>query len=112
MPVLRYAEGADIEDAIAAAPLSRTNFPGESAMNAYCVVVSAVDALGNESDLPDEDDDGTCVTRPVPPAVHRRQRHGNNCSHCEGSYEALLQDLVVAHALPDDVAPATTRANV
>ena len=60
-PVIRYAkaDNGSVEDAIAAAPLSATNLPGESEMDHYCVVVSAVDALGNESALPDEDD-GTC----------------------------------------------------
>ena len=58
-PVLRYAEGNDIEDAIAASPSS--TLTGESEADAYCVVASAVDLLGNESGLPDEDD-GSCNT--------------------------------------------------
>ena len=60
-PVLRYAAAGSkqVENALAAAPLSLTNLPSESKLNGYCAFVSAADALGNESDLPDEDD-GTC----------------------------------------------------
>ena len=59
-PVLRYAKAGStgLKDAIAAAPLSLTNLPGESAMDYYCAVVSAVDDLGNESGLPDPDEAG------------------------------------------------------
>ena len=71
-PVLRYAEDDDIEDARAAAPLSLANLPGESDENAYCVVASAVDLLGNESSLPGKIDDGDCLEAGVA-AVHRRQ---------------------------------------
>ena len=64
-PVLRYAEapsgGDGLEEALAAPILTPANLPGESKENAYCAVVSAVDLLGNESDLPDPDDD-TCMT--------------------------------------------------
>ena len=93
MPVLRYAEGTDIEDAIAAAPLSRMNFPGESDINAYCVVVSAIDALGNESELPDEDT-GTCAIAGTAAVI---TANGTvTTAATANSYEALLQDLVVA----------------
>ena len=54
-PVLRYAEDDDIKDAIAASPLTLANLPGESEINAYCAVASAVDLLGNESSLPGGD---------------------------------------------------------
>ena len=65
-PVLRYAEapssGDGLEEALAAPILTLANLPGESKdADAYCAVVSAVDLLGNESDLPDADDD-TCMT--------------------------------------------------
>ena len=59
-PRLRYAEKG-LDEALAAPILTLANLPGESKLNAYCAVVSAVDLLGNESDLPDEEDDGgTC----------------------------------------------------
>ena len=73
-PVLRYAEDDDIKDAIAASPLTLATLPGESDVNAYCAVASAVDLLGNESSLPDED--GECLIASV--------------------YEGLLADLSVA----------------
>ena len=90
MPVLRYAEAdnGSVEDAIAAAPLSLTNFPGESEMDAYCVVVSAVDALGNESGLPDEDD-GMCLIAGVP--LSRRTDDDNNSNDATGSYEDVAR---------------------
>ena len=98
MPVLRYAEEDDesVEDAIAAEPLSLTNFPGESKKDGYCVVVSAVDALGNESDLPDEDD-GMCVMAGVPDA------NADNDTNDATGYEMLLEDLRLAEtATPVD----------
>ena len=67
--VLRYAAkpktGEHIAAAIAAPILTLANAPGESKADAYCVVASAVDALGNESALPDED--GRRCMRPVTP---------------------------------------------
>ena len=65
-PVLRYAEvpssGDGLEEALAAPILTLANRPAESEdANAYCAVVSAVDLLGNESDLPDADEDA-CMT--------------------------------------------------
>ena len=95
MAVLRYAEAdnGSVEDAIAAAPLSLTNFPGESKMDAYCVVVSAVDALGNESGLPDEDD-GTCLTAGLPDADAGTDAD-NNTNDATG-YEMLLEALAMA----------------
>ena len=48
--------GEDIEEALLAAPSSSPTLPADSEDNdAYCFVASAVDDLGNESDLPDED---------------------------------------------------------
>ncbi|MDE2773552.1 MAG: hypothetical protein OXI46_07580, partial [Gemmatimonadota bacterium] len=110
MPVLRYAkaDGNSVEDAIAAAPLSLMNFPGESDMDYYCGVVSAVDALGNESDLPDEDD-GTCVTAGMPDADAGTDTD-NNTNDATG-YEMLLEALAMANRMPADVAPATAKAD-
>ena len=108
MAVIRYAEGDDIEDAIGAAPLSLTNLPGESEMDAYCGVVSAVDALGNESDLPDEDD-GMCYPAGVAAVI---ADDGTVTTPATAdSYSALLEALRAANALPADVAPATTKAD-
>ena len=67
--MLRYAEvpkdEAGLDAAVAAPILTLANLPGESDANEYCAVVSAVDLLGNESDLPnaedDDDDPGTCM---------------------------------------------------
>ena len=48
--------GDDLEEALAAAPSAR--LPAESDdTEAYCAIASATDDLGNESGLPDEDDD-------------------------------------------------------
>ena len=52
---LRY--GADLEEALAAPASTMATLPEESDVNEYCAVASAVDLLGNESDLPD----GACV---------------------------------------------------
>ena len=106
--VLRYAEGDDIEDALAAAPLSPTNLPSESEMDAYCAIVSAVDNLGNESGLPDEDD-GTCNVAGTPDADAGTDTD-NNTNDATG-YEMLLEALAMANRLDDDVAPATTKAD-
>ena len=54
----------------------------DSKANAYCVVASAVDKLGNESALPD-DEDGICVVAGMatqyddmdPPVVVDRRSH-------------------------------------
>ena len=53
--------GDGLEEAVAAPLLTLATLSGESKANAYCVVASAVDALGNESALPDPDDD-ECMT--------------------------------------------------
>ena len=105
MPVLRYAEedDASVEDAIAAAPLSAMNFPGESKEGGYCVVVSAVDALGNESDLPDEDD-GMCVI-----AGLADPNNDDNTDDATG-YEALLVALADAEAADPVVEADVTAA--
>jgi hypothetical protein len=107
-PVLRYADedGSSVEDAIAATPLSLTNLPGESEEDAYCAVVSAVDVLGNESSLPDEDD-GMCLTAGVPSMI---ADDGSVIPATDGSYEALLEALRAANALDDDTPPATAKA--
>ena len=65
-PVLRYAAvprtGAAIDAAIAAPILTLANLPSESDADKYCAVASAVDLLGNESDLPEaKEDGGTCM---------------------------------------------------
>ena len=109
-PVLRYAEAdnGSVEDAIAAAPLSLTNLPGESDENHYCAVVSAVDRLGNESGLPDEED-GMCLMAGVPAVLNDDGTEQTPAT--EGSYEALLRALVVANALEDDTEGVTAKAD-
>ena len=108
-PVLRYAAAGSkqVENALAAAPLSLTNLPSESKLNGYCAFVSAVDALGNESELPDEDD-GMCHMAGVPAVL--ADDGSETTPATEGSYEALLRALVVAEAadpvVDDDVATA------
>ena len=108
-PVLRYAKAkaASVKDAIGAAPLSPTNLPGESEENAYCAVVSAVDNLGNESSLPKEDG-GTCVIAGSPD--NDATNDPTNDATAD-SYEFLLEALNIANRLPDDTAPATTKAD-
>ena len=108
-PVLRYAEAdnGSVEDAIAAAPLSLTNFPGESEIDAYCVVVSAVDALGNQSDLPDEDD-GTCYM-----AGMRDSDTDDDTQNDATGYEELLEALdiaMTAEMVDDDAVTAAQKA--
>ena len=66
IPQLRYAEvpssGDGLDEALVAPILTLANLPGESDADEYCAVASAVDLLGNESGLPDEEDDGgTCM---------------------------------------------------
>ena len=98
-PVLRYAKAGStgLKDAIAAAPLSLTNLPGESAMDHYCAVVSALDALGNQSSLPDPDEDSAqCVMAGVPDA-DAGTATDNNTNDATG-YEMLLEALRVANA--------------
>ena len=107
-PVLRYAEDDDIEDAIAAAPLSLTNLPSESEMDGYCAIVSAVDNLGNESGLPDEDD-GTCVMAGLPDLTDATD--DVNGALPEGSYEFLLEALAIANRMPDDGEGVTAKAD-
>ena len=52
--------GEDFDGALAATPSSSPSLPEASRSNdAYCAIASAVDDLGNESALPDEDD-GAC----------------------------------------------------
>ena len=109
-PVLRYAEEDDdsVEDAVAAAPLSLTNLPSESKLNGYCVVVSAVDALGNESSLPDEED-GECLLAGIPAVI---ADDGTVTTPATvDSYEALLEALRAANALDDDTPPGTAKAD-
>ena len=103
-PVLRYAEedGASVEDAIAASPLTLATLPGESDADAYCAVVSAVDHLGNESSLPDEDD-GKCLIAGVA-AVLDDADMVTNTGDVSG-YEMFLEALRTAEA-EDDVATA------
>ena len=105
-PVLRYAEAGSsaIEDALAAAPLSHTNFPGESEMDAYCVIVSAVDDLGNESGLPDEDD-GTCMMAGTPD-TGTADAPNNDAA----GYELLLFNLATANAMDPVVEDEVTAA--
>ena len=57
--------GGDLEKAVAASPSSM--LPAESkAADSYCAVASATDDLGNETELPDpEDEDATCRTAPA-----------------------------------------------
>ena len=106
-PVLKYAEDDDIEDARSAAPLSLANLPGESEENAYCAVVTAVDRLGNESDLPGDIDEGTC------------EEAGTAATYTEldavdvagTGYELLLQALYLANAMDDDAEGVTTKAD-
>ena len=102
-PVLRYAEDDDIEDARAAAPLSLANLPGESDENAYCVVASAVDLLGNESSLPGDIDDGDCLIAGTPDTDDTDMNNDGT------GYQMLLEDLRAAEAAAadnDDVADA------
>ena len=83
-PVLRYAEakGTSVKDAIAASPLTLANASrGIGNADAYCAVASAVDLLGNESSLPDEDD-GDCLIAGVA-AVVDDDGHGNESKRCE-----------------------------
>ena len=109
-PVLRYAEADDasVEDAVAASPVTLATLPGESEEDAYCVVVSATDLLGNESGLPDEDGD-TCLIAGVAGTLDEMGEVDEAAT--EGSYEALLQDLAVANAMADDGEGVTTKAN-
>ena len=108
-PVLRYAAQKDgVKGAIAAAPLSLTNLPSESAADAYCAVVSVVDALGNESDLPDAND-GTCPVAGTPDADAGTDT--DNTTNDATGYEMLLEALAMANRMDDDVAPATTKAD-
>ena len=95
-PVLRYAEGGDIEDARAAAPLSLANLPGESDENAYCVVASAVDLLGNESSLPGKIDDGACLIAGTP------DTDDSDMNNDGTGYQMLLEELRVANAMMDE----------
>ena len=99
-PVLRYAEedGSSVKDAIAASPLTLANLPGESDADAYCAVASAVDLLGNESDLPDEDD-GNCLIAGV--ATTFMDNGMVDVAATEG-YEALLEALRMAEAGEDE----------
>ena len=78
--------GGDFDEALAATPSSSPSLPEASRSNdAYCAIASAVDDLGNESDLPDEDD-GDCVA--------------------DDRYEDLLADLKTAQdAVPDGEDP-------
>ena len=94
-PVLRYAkaDNGSVEDAVGAAPLSLTNLPSESELDHYCAVVSAVDNLGNESGLPDEDD-GTCLLAGVAAVI---ADDGTVTTPATvDSYEALLEALRAA----------------
>ena len=89
--MLRYAEvpstGTGLDEATAAPILTLANLPGESKVNAYCAVASAVDLLGNQSALPNaEKDGGTCVPAGVPDMDATMP--GNQPTL--GSYEALL----------------------
>ena len=108
-PVLRYAEDDDIEDARAAAPLSLANLPGESDMDAYCFVASAVDLLGNESSLPGKIDDGDCLMAGVAGTLDMGGMVDDQATM--GSYEELLQNLAVANAMMDDGAGVTAKAD-
>ena len=108
--MLKYAEDDKIEDARAAAPLSPANLPGESEQDAYCAVVSAVDLLGNESSLPGEIDDGSCLIAGVA-AVISEDGMTVETEATMGSYEALLEDLRVANAMTDDAGANTTKAD-
>ena len=112
-PVLRYAAAGSkqVENALAAAPLSLTNLPSESKLDGYCVFASAVDALGNESDLPKKDD-GTCNMAGVPAVLADDGTETTPAT--EGSYEALLRALVVAEAADPVVAAdvATAKKNL
>ena len=109
-PVLRYAKAGNtgLKDAIGAAPLSLTNLPSESGEDAYCAVVSAVDQLGNESSLPDEDD-GECLAAGVAAVI--ADDGTVTTAATTGSYEELLEALRAANALDDDVPPATAKAD-
>ena len=49
--------GEDMEGALAAKASSTPTLPATSKIDAYCFVASAVDDLGNRSELPKEDDD-------------------------------------------------------
>ena len=104
-PVLRYAEDDDIEDARAAAPLSPANRPGESDANAYCVVASAVDLLGNESSLPGDIDDGDCLIAGTPDTDDTDPNNDGT------GYQMLLEELRVANAMMDDGEGVTTKAD-
>ena len=105
-PVLRYAAAGSkqVENALAAAPLSLTNLPTESELNGYCAFVSAADALGNESSLPDEDD-GTCNMAGTPDTDAT-----NDPTTDATGYELLLFNLAAAEAadpvVEDDVEAA------
>ena len=78
--------GGDLDEALAATPSSSPSLPEASRSNdAYCAIASAIDDLGNESALPDEDD-GDCVA--------------------DDDYEDLLDDLKAAEdAVPDGEDP-------
>ena len=78
--------GGDFDEALAATPSSSPSLPEASRSNdAYCTIGSAVDDLGNESALPDEDD-GAC--------------------EADDDYQALLDALKAAEdAVPDGEDP-------
>ena len=107
-PVLRYADakGTSVKDAIAASPLTLATLPGESKKDAYCAVASAVDLLGNESSLPDEDD-GKCMMAGVAAVL---DAEGMVVLNGDGDpvsgYEALLENLRLAEEDEDKVATA------
>ena len=66
--------GEDIEEALAATASSTPTLPAASKKSdAYCFVASAVDDLGNRSELPDEDDD---CTDPADLQGRRGRSHG------------------------------------
>ncbi len=97
-PVLRYAEvpkdEAGLDAAIAAPILTLANLPSPSDdKDEYCAVASAVDLLGNQSALPNAEDDddapGTCMIAGV---ASVEEDNANNIEAVEATgYMALLE---------------------
>ena len=78
----------------------------DSRADAYCVIASAVDDLGNESDLPD-DEDGTCMMAGSPSvaAVEDDPNTGEDetMAAVEATgYTKLLEDLAAAEEAEDE----------
>ena len=118
-PLLRYAAvpssgGVGLDEALAAPILTLANLPSPSGdkANAYCAVVSAVDLLGNESDLPEaEEDDGDCVMAGVPTIEADLNANPQIQSQTADGYMKLLEDAMATDAT-DEATEALANAGL